>query len=186
MSLTAGGLALAVILLYSDIRTQLLGDRSRGAGDRTKTWKALGIGIISAFILYGIFWAGNILAQRLFGFAASDIESVYDFKSGTPVWIIGLLIACIIGPAEEIFWRGFVQSRISMKMHKWGWILAAFIYAGVHLASVNVMLVLAALICGLFWGWLYHRFQSLHLNIISHVVWDLMVFLLLPFHQVNF
>ena len=33
----------------------------------------------------------------------------------------------------------------------------------------------------LFWGWLYLRFRSPVLNIVSHTLWDLAVFVVFPF-----
>jgi membrane protease YdiL (CAAX protease family) len=59
--------------------------------------------------------------------------------------------------------------------------LTALLYTAVHLAGGNIMLVLAAALCGVFWGWLYLRFRSPLLNIISHTLWDLLVFVVLPF-----
>jgi len=88
----------------------------------------------------------------------------------------------IIGPGEELFWRGYLQRRFGTKFGKMaGFILATTLYTAVHIATGNFVLVLAALICGLFWGWLYMRFNSMIINVISHTVWDIGVFLLLPF-----
>jgi len=44
----------------------------------------------------------------------------------------------------------------------------------------GVMLVLAAATCGLFWGWLYLRFRSVIILVVSHVLWDLAIFLFAP------
>ena len=66
-----------------------------------------------------------------------------------------------------------------------GWLLAALaataLYAVVHLSSGNPMLILAALVCGLFWGLLYQRTGSITLVVISHTAWNLTVFLGFPF-----
>jgi membrane protease YdiL (CAAX protease family) len=43
------------------------------------------------------------------------------------------------------------------------------------------MLILAALIAGLFWGFMYYRYRSLLANVVSHTVWDVAVFLVFPF-----
>ena len=43
------------------------------------------------------------------------------------------------------------------------------------------MLVLAAAVCGLFWGYLYMRTGSALLVVVSHTVWDIAVFLIVPF-----
>jgi len=54
------------------------------------------------------------------------------------------------------------------------------LYAAVHLTSRNPVLVLAALVCGLVWGYQYLKFKSVLANIISHICFDLAVFLFLP------
>jgi membrane protease YdiL (CAAX protease family) len=43
------------------------------------------------------------------------------------------------------------------------------------------MLVAAAGVCGLYWGALFAWKRSLPVNIVSHVAWDLAVFVLFPF-----
>jgi len=97
---------------------------------------------------------------------------------------IAALMIFIIGPGEELFWRSFLQRRLQNKSGKYsGFILATGIYTLVHIGSGNVMLVLAAGVCGLFWGYLYLRYGSVTLNIVSHTLWDVTVFLWLPFNK---
>jgi membrane protease YdiL (CAAX protease family) len=89
----------------------------------------------------------------------------------------------VIGPGEELFWRGYLQRKLSSKTGKWvGFIIALLMYTGVHIFTGNIMLILAAFICGLFWGWIYLKYNSMVINVISHTVWDIVVFLLLPFN----
>lgn len=138
-------------------------------------------GLISALILYFVFWLGDYFSKLLLEFASGQIDSIYDNKVQLQPWKIGLLLFFWIGPAEEIFWRGMVQRTLAKKFGAtYGWILAGFIYAGVHLWAANFVLFMAALICGLFWGWIYKRFDSLWPGIISHAVWDVVIFLILP------
>jgi membrane protease YdiL (CAAX protease family) len=56
------------------------------------------------------------------------------------------------------------------------------LYTGVHIFTGNFMLVMAAFICGLFWGWMYLKYNSMVINVVSHTVWDIVVFLVLPFN----
>lgn len=144
--------------------------------------RKIGTGIASAAVLYAVFAAGRLLALRLFPFAAAGIGSVYALKSGLPLLRVVLLIALVVGPGEELFWRGFFQHNVAETAgRRRGFILTALLYAAVHLASGNIMLVLAAAVCGLFWGWLYLRFRSPLVNIVSHTLWDLAVFVAFPF-----
>jgi len=139
------------------------------------------LGLASAAALYLVFWLGNQFTRALFARAGSDIAAVYAFKDQAPTLRIVLLMIFIIGPGEELFWRGFLQHRLEIACSRpVGFLLATGIYAAVHLASGNPILVLAAGICGLFWGWLYLRYHSMLLNLVSHTTWDIAVFLLLP------
>jgi membrane protease YdiL (CAAX protease family) len=145
-------------------------------------FRKVALGIVSAAILYAVFAVGQIVALRLFPFAASGISSVYALKAGVPVLRVVLLIGLIIGPGEEIFWRGFFQERTGATTSRaYGFGLTALLYTAVHLASGNIMLVLAAAVCSVFWGWLYLRFRSPVLNVVSHTLWDFAVFVLFPF-----
>ena len=59
----------------------------------------------------------------------------------------------LIGPAEEIFWRGYVQRTLSKRWNpNAGFVVATLIYALVHAGSCNFMLVMAALVVGAAWG----------------------------------
>lgn len=154
--------------LIGDIRSGLL--------------RKVGIGVVSAMALYAVFAAGRAATLGLFPFATEGIGNVYALKSGVPLLRVVLLIVFLIGPGEEIFWRGFFQENAGAGTGRAaGFILATLLYAAVHLASGNIMLILAAAVCGVFWGWLYLRFRSPLLNIVSHTVWDLLVFVVFPF-----
>jgi hypothetical protein len=139
------------------------------------------IGVISAAILYGVFAAGNFLAVRILGFAAGEIASVYSRGEGMSPVLIGLALFFVIGPAEEIFWRGFVQRRLCERAGTaGGYLLAVFFYGAAHIWSFNFMLISAAVICGAFWGLVFARYRSLWPVIISHAVWDAAIFVIWP------
>ena len=139
------------------------------------------IGILSAFVLYMIFFIGDIFSSYIFSFAKSQVNSVYNTKTQGSELLIGLLLLFLIGPAEEIFWRGFIQSHLSSKTSDIkGYILTSLIYALVHIFSFNFMLIMAAFICGLFWGLIYLRYKNIIPCIISHALWDLFIFIILP------
>lgn len=160
-------------------------DRSllAAAGDdaRSGGLKKAALGLLSAAALYGIFLLGRIGSTQLLSFAADDIRAVYGLKAGASPLRIALLLALIIGPGEEFFWRGTLQRAWSARLGRVpGFLLATLLYALVHVATGNVMLVAAAAVGGLFWGFLYLRTNSVLLTAISHTVWDLLVFIVLP------
>jgi membrane protease YdiL (CAAX protease family) len=140
------------------------------------------LGILSAAALYAIFAAGHAVALRILPFAGSGIGRAYALREGVPLVRVAILLGFVIGPGEEIFWRGFFQECVGATTSRaYGFALTAALYTAVHLASGNPMLVLAAGVCGVFWGWLYLRFRSPILNAVSHAVWDLAVFVVFPF-----
>jgi membrane protease YdiL (CAAX protease family) len=144
-------------------------------------FKYVVIGILSAAILYLIFYAGDILSSYVFSFAKSEVSGIYGNKILLDPALIGLLLFFIIGPSEEIFWRGFVQDTLAQKFgDNAGWLIGALAYSGVHLVAQNFMLFAAALMCGLFWGYIFKRYKSLWPGIISHALWDVVIFVLLP------
>ncbi len=141
----------------------------------------LGLGV--AAVLYLIFWLGAIVLRALFPASDVLIRSVYDTRVALPDWAIALLLATIIGPGEEIFWRGLVQKRlIALTSPTFGLVLGAIIYALVHLWAGNAVLILAALICGLIWGYFYFKSGSLIGPMISHAVWDVVIFVVAPLY----
>lgn len=141
----------------------------------------LWVGIISVLVLYGIFWVGKEAANVLFSFAPGQIASVYATKTQLDAVLIGLFLVFLMGPAEEIYWHGFVQRRLVGRYGaKAGVLGTAAVYALVHAFSLNLMLILAAGVCGLYWGLLYQREQNLIPLIISHSLWDVLIFVLFP------
>jgi len=143
--------------------------------------KAVFIGLVSAAVLYLIFFLGKEISTEIFPFAAHQIGSVYGKGHGTTMWIIFILLFFITGPAEEIYWRGYVQDSL---MHSLGetkaWLITTAIYAGVHLWSFNFMLIAAAGVAGAFWGLMYWRLRTLTPVIISHSVWSAVIFAVFP------
>jgi membrane protease YdiL (CAAX protease family) len=143
--------------------------------------KLIFIGLASAVVLYLIFYAGNFFSSLLFDFSRNQIESIYSTKAQASKIYIAAALLFIIGPAEEIFWRGYIQHNFMAKYGETkGFIIATLIYAFVHIWSFNFMLIMAALICGLFWGWMFLKFKSLVPVIISHAVWDVAIFVFIP------
>ena len=135
----------------------------------------------SAVILYGIFWLGKILAQIMFDFALPQIASIYAQGSQGKALAVFLVLFFITSPCEEIFWRGFI-GRWAIKKYGnlKGFLLGSTIYTVVHIVSGNFMLIMAALVAGLFWSYLYQQERNLVPLIISHALWTVAIFVLFP------
>lgn len=140
------------------------------------------IGVAIAAVLWGVFWLGDKVSQWMFpSFARTQVNSIYGMKTDINPWLLSCLLLFVIGPAEELFWRGYVQKALMKRWNIWGAVLAIALYALVHLFSLNFMLIMAALVCGVVWGGLFYlfprRFPAL---VISHALWDAAVFVWFP------
>ena len=76
------------------------------------------IGIALAAVLWGVFWLGEFFSTLLFDFARGQVDSIYGMKEGENPVILTLLMLFIIGPAEEIFWRGCIQKSLSDRLRR--------------------------------------------------------------------
>ncbi|WP_026583107.1 CPBP family intramembrane glutamic endopeptidase [Bacillus sp. J33] len=138
-------------------------------------------GSISGAVLFFLFWTGYHLFDLLNLPVINQVEKLYGRFSPSLLWHYIVLILIII-PGEEIFWRGFVQKRILKHSNvTFSIILSSILYASVHFYSGYWMLPFAALIAGLFWGWLYAWKRSIPLVIVSHLIFDLFMFVIFPF-----
>jgi len=131
--------------------------------------------------LYAIFQVGDLMARRIMPDGAGDIDAIYDLRSNHDERVIAARLATVIGPAEELFWRGFLQERLARRWGRWaGAALASGAYAGVHLASGNPTLVGAAGVAGAYWSILAAAGVDVESLIVSHVLWDIVIFLVAP------
>lgn len=146
------------------------------------SWTGVAFGLAIAVALWVVFWIGDKLSQFMFDFARPQVDTIYGMKGRNNPYVIGWLLLCIIGPAEELFWRGFLQYRLT---NQFGARNAMYItlacYTLIHIWSFNFMLVMAAMTAGLAWGLLYRLFpKQLFALVLSHAVWDLLAFIVLP------
>lgn len=140
------------------------------------------MGTALAAALWGVFWVGDRLSSLMFDFARPQVDMIYGMKEGENPLVLTLLMLFIIGPAEEIFWRGYVQKTLSGRWNPdIGFIVTTLVYSLVHLPKMNFMLIMAAAVAGFIWGLAYRFFpERLGAIILSHALWDCAVFIWFP------
>jgi membrane protease YdiL (CAAX protease family) len=100
--------------------------------------------------------------------------------TSTPLTLFWLILLAV---AEELVWRGWVQSELSRAFGpRRGWALGALFYAAAYLptlvtladaaAGYNPLLVLASLGCGLCWAFSRERTGRLLPSIFSHAAFS--------------
>ncbi len=139
------------------------------------------MGLASAAALYATFQVGDRFARRFVPSGQSDIEEIYALRELRPRAEIAARLATIVGPAEELFWRGLVQSAL---MERYGRVRGAALgtaaYGGVHIVTGNFTLFGAACVAGAHWSLLYAAGVPLGALVVSHVTWDIWIFLVQP------
>jgi membrane protease YdiL (CAAX protease family) len=169
--MTATGLSLGALALTS--RPELRRTRFN--------LKDILLGVLSAAGLYGIFQIGDRLSRIILPNGGRQIEEIYKLKRIRPRKELMARLGIIIGPAEEFFWRGFLQQGLMERFGRlWGTLMGVAAYGGVHISSGNFTLVGAATVAGAFWGGLYSLGMPLGALIVSHVLWDNLIFLIAP------
>ncbi|MEO5952872.1 MAG: CPBP family intramembrane glutamic endopeptidase [Chloroflexia bacterium] len=174
--MTATGLTLGSLSLASrpELRKTRIGPKE----------VALGLG--SAGVLYVIFQIGDRLARVIMPNGAAEIEDIYKLQHLGSKKDLAARLTTIIGPAEELFWRGVVQGTLMDALGKpLGTVLGTAAYGGAHLVTGNFTLIGAASIAGGYWGSLYAAGMPMGALIVSHSVWDVYTFLIAPTTQLK-
>ena len=148
--------------------------------------KEVALGLASAATLYATFKVGDAFARRFVPRGDAEIREIYTLRTLRPKSEIGVRLATVIGPAEELFWRGLVQDALMARFGRWpGAALAAMAYGGVHIVTGNFTLFGAAGIAGAHWCALYAAGMPLGALVVSHVMWDVWIFLVQPTGEVT-
>ena len=161
--MTAAGLSLGALALAGAVGQRL----------RPSWWRDIPLGLAFAAGLDAIFQVGDKKARELMPRGEEQIAEIYALREIRPKEEIAVRLAAIIGPAEELFWRGWLQRRI-------GWLPTSAAYAGAHLVTGNATLIGAAAVAGLYWGLLAAIGIPMGALIVSHVAWDIWIFLVRP------
>ena len=140
------------------------------------------LGIALAAFMWGVFWLGEYFSTMIFGFARPQVDMIYGMKEGENPLILTALMLLIIGPAEEIFWRGYIQNTLSKRWNpNIGFIVTTLVYSLVHLPKMNFMLIMSAAVAGFIWGLAYRFFpERFGAILLSHALWDCAVFIWFP------
>lgn len=150
--------------------------------DEISTWQYLLFGIGYGTILYGIVRFGHFLLLKVDAGTEKTITRFLENYGPDNIWHYILLIFIIV-IGEELFWRGFVQQHIK----NWTSSNIAVIITSI-LFSLSVAIsgfwpgIVAAFIAGLVWGFLYEWKKSMPLIIVSHEIFILLLFMVLPLH----
>jgi membrane protease YdiL (CAAX protease family) len=148
--------------------------------------RELTLGLASAAALYGTFKLGDRFARRFVPGGNAQIRDIYSLRELAPHGETAVRLVAVIGPAEELFWRGLVQDALMRRYGRWtGAAMAAVAYSAVHVTTGNFTLMGAAGIAGAHWCVLYAAGVPIGALIVSHCAWDVWIFLVQPTGEVS-
>jgi membrane protease YdiL (CAAX protease family) len=138
-------------------------------------------GLASAGLLYGVFQVGDRFARRFMPRGGAEIDDIYRKRGLAPDPFIAAALALLIAPGEELFWRGLVNRYLAQELGPVaGNAAGATVYGAIHLVSGNFTLTGAAGVAGAFWSLEHLARGRMAPLIVSHVAWDLWIFLVRP------
>jgi membrane protease YdiL (CAAX protease family) len=144
----------------------------------------LAAGLAAAAGLYALFLAGDRATRALLPMSEREIGDIYALQDLRPRGELAARLALVIGPAEELFWRGFVNRRLGRRLGRWpGAALGAAAYGGAHVATGNFTLFGAAGVAGAYWSALAAAGMPMGALVVSHAAWDVWTFLVRPTDQ---
>lgn len=148
---------------------------------------SVGIGFLSALLLYIVFYAGNY-AIKLYGAVvgihqASEV-SIYGTIGSHPLYL-QIIILVLDALGFESYFRGTLQTffagRIPRGKLKFASaFLAAFCDAAIHVLSFNPLWVITTFIADSAWGMTFYFKKDLTSSVTSHLVWDILIFVIAP------
>ncbi len=148
-------------------------------------WRNLIVGVISAGGLYGLFLIGNygIKALHPLGISSSSETSIYSLIASHSLFLqIAILVLDALG--YESYFRGSLQNyflaRKGRSLAIGAVFASAFVDALIHLVTFNPLWVITTFIVDSVWGVTYYYAQDLSASVASHLVWDVMIFILFP------
>jgi membrane protease YdiL (CAAX protease family) len=137
------------------------------------------LGLASGVLLYLLFYLGFQVTKSNPIFS-EGVSRVYELRT-LPTYLIVLALVFPIGPGEEIYWRGLIQRRFSEQLGgSAGIFVTSCVYALIHLPTLDFPLMMTAFIGGIVWGYIYERTASLLPAVVSHVLFDLLIFVIVP------
>lgn len=148
--------------------------------DQLSTWKYLIFGIGYGTIIYGFVKLGALILGFINADFTNDLANFLEVYGPNNIFHY-LMLIFIIAIGEEMFWRGYVQQQLKRFISPmWAVIVTTLLFSLSIAISGFIPGALAAIVAGLIWGTLYEWKKSLPLIIVSHVVFVLLLFLVLP------
>ncbi|MHA1169594.1 MAG: CPBP family glutamic-type intramembrane protease, partial [Candidatus Hodarchaeales archaeon] len=148
-----GLLIVAIILDGERIKEKLM----RGMRDwKQSSWRA----VVWAFAVFFVLWILHFLGFIGIVSYPELLSEINQLLAPEDTLFLLITMITIVGPCEEIFWRGFFQERIEELQNYQkgeGLLLTSLLYAFTVISKGNLLLFTGLFLVSLFWGFLYSK-----------------------------
>jgi membrane protease YdiL (CAAX protease family) len=111
--------------------------------------------------------AGSAVADRAGVGPGPVMSAIADAVASGPALAV-VSLAVVPGIAEELFFRGLMQTRLAATLGPWPAILvASAAFGGLHMDAVQGTV---AFVVGVYLGWIAHHYGTIRPAIVAHVV----------------
>lgn len=158
-----GGAALSIVLFPALFRRLF-----------TPSIRLIAIGLVAAAVMVVATYVLYPILAHVAPFIETSTRDLYVDKLRVPhANALVLIIVSLIVVGEEVLWRGVVQEAFGKRRLTVP--LAAIVYGLAHAPLGSPLLVVVAVLCGLFWSTLRSRTSSLLPSLIAHLIWDMAI-----------
>lgn len=172
------GIALCQLVLFIFVMAKVNRLSLADTGLFSFSYKTMLKLIPSMLIIWGIYFAGILMLLLATG--SAEDPAIITLVLDAPLWMLALMMLGI-GYCEEFFFRIYlVETMGTVFGKKVAIIISAVFFALGHLYQGSLA-VYVIFFLGLGFQWIYSRYRSIHVNAITHAMFDVISVLLKGF-----
>lgn len=171
--ITIASLSVSVVTLTA---ASLILPKLEGASIRERlryvpTGRDLALGLVGAVLVMGSGQVMDSLGHIAGLMEGSSLDLIADLvRSLHPAWFVVLLVLGSVGPGvgEELFFRGYAQTRLVARWGRWtGILVTSALFGLIHLDPIHTPM---AFLIGIVLGWMAETSGSVRPGMIAHGV----------------
>lgn len=145
------------------------------------TRRSLWIGLVAGLLMAAGTYALYAIAAFVVPGLHEEVGGLYKTLHDPPGVAFALPVLFVVILSEELVWRGALFDALpSTVSRERAVLLSALVYALPQVGKGSLVLVLVAFVCGVFWGAERVWTRGLVAPLVTHVMWDLLLFVVAP------
>jgi membrane protease YdiL (CAAX protease family) len=144
---------------------------------------SIAVGLATAAALYLVFYLGGaaIDLYHPLGVTSASESSIYSLiASPSNPLVLQVSVLFFDAAGFETYFRGVLQKGLTPRLGLGAAPVIALFDAGIHAVTLNPVWVVATFVTDLVWGITYHYGRGTQSSFLSHLVWDLAIFIVRP------